>query len=511
MSTGLSLRASQNLALTPQLQQAIRLLQLSTIELDREVQTMLDENPFLERADDTAPREEFGLNRADAPVSEGDRSSEAAESGSDSESNSETAAPDDWDGDGSSDLAPDDGEWGGEAPARQQGESELDPGERGSLRETLTEHLHRQALALRLSPEDMAALRFLIESINDDGYLEDSIAQLAATLMDDDDGVDEMQELAHRFTLALKLLQSLEPAGVGARNLPECLALQLKSRLAELDEGPADLPERRATENALKLCARHGALELLARRDTRQLAQLLAISEDELRAAQAAIARLEPKPGRRFADVTREIIVPDVIVTASGSGPMQKFHVRLNHDVMPRLRVHDAYASALRGSKNVELGQHLQEARWFVRNVQQRFDTILRVAELIVERQRGFFLHGAIAMRPMLQRDIAEALGVNESTISRVTTAKYMATPQGTFELKHFFSSSLGTDAGGSASSIAVRALIKQLIDNENPAQPLPDGQIAELLKAQGIDCARRTVAKYREEMHIPVASRRKK
>lgn len=511
MSTGLSLRVSQNLALTPQLQQAIRLLQLSTVDLEREVQTMLDENPFLERADDAAPREEFGLARADAPVSEGDRSSEAAASsdgGNDGEgSDSETAAPDDWDGDGSSDLAPDDGEWGGEAPARQPGDDTLDPAERASLQESLTEHLHRQALALRLAPEDMAALRFLIESVDDDGYLPDSLAQLAATLMDDDDGVEEMQELVHRFTLALKLLQSLEPTGVGARNLPECLALQLKERLGA--SNPSD-PGRAAIENALKLCTRHGALELLARRDTRRLTAQLGISKDELRAAQAVIARLEPKPGRRFANAEREIIVPDVIVTASGSGPTQKFHVRLNHDLIPRLRVHDAYASALRGSKNADLGQRLQEARWFVRNVQQRFDTILRVAELIVERQRGFFVHGPIAMRPMLQKDIAEALGVNESTISRVTTAKYMATPQGTFELKHFFSSSLGTEAGGSASSIAVRALIKQFIESENPAQPLPDGQIADLLKEQGIDCARRTVAKYREEMHIPAAPQRR-
>ena len=512
MSTGLSLRVSQNLALTPQLQQAIRLLQLSTVDLEREVQTMLDENPFLERADDAAPREEFGLARADAPVSEGDRASEAAASsdnGTGSEgSGSETAAPDDWDGDGSSDLAPDDGEWGGEAPARQPGDDTLDPAERASLQESLTEHLRRQALALRLAPEDMAALRFLIESVDDDGYLPDSLAQLAATLMDDDDGVEEMQELVHRFTLALKLLQSLEPTGVGARNLSECLALQLKERLGALAPGA---PGRAATENALQLCTRHGALELLAHHDTRRLAAQLDISEDELRAAQAVIARLEPKPGRRFANVEREIIVPDVIVTASGSGPAQKFHVQLNRDLIPRLRVHDAYASALRGSKNAELGQRLQEARWFVHNVQQRFDTILRVAELIVERQRGFFVHGPIAMRPMIQKDIAQALGVNESTISRVTSAKYMATPQGTFELKHFFSSSLGTEAGGSASSIAVRALIRQFIESENPAKPLPDGQIADLLKEQGIDCARRTVAKYREEMHIPAAPQRKR
>ncbi|GAB1383075.1 RNA polymerase factor sigma-54 [Burkholderiales bacterium] len=519
MKPGLSLRVSQQLALTPQLQQSIRLLQLSTLELAGEVEQMLADNPFLEREDEAAPREEFGLAQADARVSAGDRVDENAidsgaagadPAGADGDFEPESLAPDDWDGDGSADIAPDDGEWGGEAPARTGSPDgdETDPGERAGGQPSLAEHLLHQALTLRLSPEDAAALRFLIGSLNDDGYLEDSLAQLAATLTDADDELEQMQELVHRLTLALRLLQSLEPAGVGARHLAECLTLQLKSRQAERALPP---PEQARIATALRICARHDAVELLARRDIRKLAQLVGESEDAVRAATALIGRLDPKPGRRFVDVERQVIVPDVIVSAVGGAAQPRFRVALNPEVMPRLRVHELYASALRGSdRHPALAERLQEARWFIRNIQQRFDTILRVASAIVERQRGFFLHGELAMRPMIQRELADELGVHESTISRVTTAKYMATPRGTFELKYFFGSALGTESGTSASSTAVRALIKQFIEAEDAARPLSDAGIAELLKAQGIDCARRTVAKYREALRIPTAQLRK-
>ncbi|MFD1894278.1 RNA polymerase factor sigma-54 [Ottowia beijingensis] len=523
MKPGLSLRVSQHLALTPQLQQSIRLLQLSTLELASEVEQMLDDNPFLERDDEAAPREEFGLTRADARVSEGDRIQEVASesiaagadgSGAEAEFGTESPLPDSWDGDGSVEVSPDDGEWGGDAPARANnldGDDELDPGERARPQESLAEHLHRQALALRLSPEDTAALRFLIESLNDDGYLEDSLAQLAATLTDEGDDLEHLEELVHRFTLGLKLLQSLEPAGVGARNLAECLTLQLKSRQAERD---VDAVEQACIAAALRICAQHGAVDLLARRDAKRLAQLTGDGEDAVRAAMQLIGRLDPKPGRQFADVERNTVVPDVIVSSVGSGAAQRFRVQLNPDVMPKLRVHDIYANALRGGKGGEnhqaLAQRLQEARWFIKNIQQRFDTILRVSTAIVERQRNFFIHGELAMRPMVQRELADELGVHESTISRVTTAKYMATPRGTFELKYFFGSALGTEAGGNASSTAVRALIKQFIAAEDTAKPLSDNQIADMLKEQGIDCARRTVAKYREGLRIPIASLRK-
>ncbi|MCB2069648.1 MAG: RNA polymerase factor sigma-54, partial [Ottowia sp.] len=268
MKQGLSLKVSQHLALTPQLQQSIRLLQLSTLELSSEVEQMLDENPFLELDDDQAPREEFGLTRADTRVSEGDRASESAldsgagggdEAGAEGASDSDFPGQEGWEGDGSVEVTPDDGEWGGEAPARlsgaSDGDDELDPGERPAPQESLTEHLHRQALSLRLTPEDMAALRFLIESLNDDGYLEDSLAQLAATLTDADDDLEQLEELVHRFTMALKLLQSLEPAGVGARDLAECLTLQLKA----LREDAGDDEERQHTiATALAVCAQHG-------------------------------------------------------------------------------------------------------------------------------------------------------------------------------------------------------------------------------------------------------------
>ena len=519
MKPGLSLRVSQHLALTPQLQQSIRLLQLSTQELSQEIEQMLDENPFLERSSDEAEREAFGLSQADMPAQRDDATADAAvisgaasadTASAEGQNDAETAVLGEepgWEGDGTTEIAPDDSEWGGEAPARQQGaaaDDDTDATEWVHTQESLTEHLHRQALALRLSDVDRAALRFLIESLTEDGYLEDPIETLAQGLAGTDDP-EQLDELVHHFTVALRLLQSLEPTGVGARNLAECLGLQLR---ALLQEGAADAETVQA---ALCICGQ--SLDLLARRDVRRLVQLCGCSEERTRAAMALITRLEPRPGRRFADVERNAVVPDVLVTRSGRSG-QNFVVQLNPEVMPKLRVHDVYAGALRGHRGGEghqaLQQRLQEARWFIKNIQQRFDTILRVSRAIVERQKNFFTHGELAMRPLVLRDIADELGLHESTISRVTTAKYMATPQGTFELKYFFGSGLGTDTGGNASSTAVRALIKQFIAAESPAKPLSDSQLADMLKEQGIECARRTVAKYREALRIPTATLRK-
>lgn len=525
MKQGLSLRTSQHLALTPQLQQSIRLLQLSTLELSSEVDQMLDENPFLERTADEAERESFGLAQSDTPVTANDREIEtAAYSGADdsyqsrdtSDNNSEesSVAVDDgpsWEGDGSVSLSPDDGEWGGEARAKGNnlsGDDETDATELARNQESLQSFLHRQALAFRLSPEDSAALRFLIESLNDDGYLEDDLADLARGLAGDDP--EQIEELVHHFTVALRLLQSLEPTGVGARGLAECLSLQLQA----LTNNPNF--EAETVLVALRVCAQ--PMDLLARRDIKHLVPLCRASDAEVRAAITLIGRLEPKPGRRFIDVERNVVVPDVLVVPIGQGGQAKFQVRLNPEVMPRLRVHDIYANALKGHKAggndaanfAALQQRLQEARWFIKNIQQRFDTILRVSSAIVERQKSFFVHGELAMRPLVLREIADELGLHESTISRVTTAKYMATPFGTFELKYFFGSGLGTESGGNASSTAVRALIKQFVAAENPGKPLSDNQIAEMLKEQGIECARRTVAKYREGLRIAPASLRK-
>lgn len=524
MKPGLSLRVSQHLALTPQLQQSIRLLQLSTLELSQEVEQMLDDNPFLELASDDAPREEFGLQAADEPAQhEGASADETPYSIADSagtasaegQKDQESSAPDsdvpsDWEGDGSVDMAHDDSEWGCDAPARGNRNDDEDAPtalDLAGAHESLTDFLHQQALSLRLSEIDRYALRFLIENLNDDGYLEDPLQALAEGLAGTDD-LEQLDELVHRFTVALRLLQSLEPVGVGARDLAECLRLQL---LHLHREDPQD----EMLEVALQVCAQ--PLEMLARRDVRKLMQACSLPEAKVRAALGVIARLEPKPGRRFTDVERHIIVPDVIVkktSRKGGDGLAQFSVQLNPDVMPRLRVHDVYANALRSHKGSDghagLQQRLQEARWFIKNVQQRFDTILRVSKAIVDRQKNFFVHGELAMRPLVLRDIADELGLHESTISRVTTAKYMATPHGTYELKFFFGSGLGTETGGNASSTAVRALIKQFVAAESPKKPLSDSQIADMLKEQGIECARRTVAKYREALKIAPANLRK-
>ena len=552
MKQGLSLRVSQHLALTPQLQQSIRLLQLSTLELSQEIEQMLDDNPFLEKEFEEAQREEFGLEHQDEPIksdedSDGDAIGMSEFEGSDSFADSDTAdvqndldsstvdsadvsdvwenpldrvseirveasstsdtEPDvqgvaeNWDGDGSVDFSADDSEWGGDAPPSQNNSKEetAQASELARSQESMTEFLHRQALSLRLSETDVAALRFLIESLNDDGYLEDSLRELAEGLAGDDE--EECEELEHRLTMALHLLQSLEPTGVGARDLAECLRLQLKA-MTDLEP---EVDEIRAV--ALQICV--GPLDLLAKRDVKRMVLATNSNESLVKGAIAMIARLEPKPGRRFVDLERQVVVPDVLVTRAGEDKtgQPKFRVVLNPDVMPKLKVNDIYASALKFSGKNEghlgLQQRLQEARWFIKNIQQRFETILRVSTAIAQRQKNFFIHGELAMKPMVLREIADELGLHESTISRVTTAKFMSTPYGTFELKYFLGSGLGTDSGNNASSTAVRALIKQLVASENPKKPLSDNQLSDMLKEQGIDCARRTVAKYREALRI--------
>ncbi len=517
MKQGLSLRVSQHLALTPQLQQSIRLLQLSTLELSQEVEQMLDENPFLEITEEAAPREEFGLEQLDKPVSQEVQEFEAAPdfiaassietattASNDSLNTLEKAADEStepkleesWEGDGTVESAPDDGEWGNDAGPRKNNldDSDADASDLTGEHETLQAHLHRQSLSLRLSDIDRAALHFLIESLNDDGYLEDSLASLASGLAGGD--LVQTEELEQHFAMALSLLHHMEPAGVGARNLAECLSLQL-----------LDCKDCEETRAAMAICKQ--PMELLAKRDVKRLSQLCGFTDAVIKSAIGVIGRLDPKPGRRFANVERNVVVPDVLVVKVGRG----FKVTLNSDVMPRLKVHDIYANAMKqhkGSNAQAMQQRLQEARWFIKNIQQRFDTILRVSTAIVERQKNFFSHGELAMRPLVLREIADELGLHESTISRVTTAKYMNTPFGTFELKYFFGSALGTETGGNASSTAVRALIKQLVAVENLKKPLSDNQISEMLKEQGIECARRTVAKYREALRIAPANLRK-
>ena len=366
---------------------------------------------------------------------------------------------------------------------------------------SLEDHLRAQLSSLRLSDEDAAAVHVLIESLNEDGYLADPLEEIAERLAEAVGVVDEegREDLQGRLQCGLNYLQSMEPTGVGARALGECLCLQLR----QLAPGQASAAVLRT---AMAICNEH--LALLARRDFKKIAQLTGTDEATVRAAQGLIVALEPKPGRPFARAEEQIIIPDVIVMKVA----RQWRAVLNPDVMPKLRVNDLYAQAIKSQRasGSALTARLQEARWFIRNIQQRFDTILRVSQAIIERQKNFFSHGAIAMKPLVLREIADELGLHESTISRVTTAKYMSTPFGTYELKYFFGSSLNTDAGGNASSTAVRALIKQLVAAESPAKPLSDSQLAELLEGQGIQVARRTVAKYREALKIAPANLRR-
>jgi len=505
MKPSLQVRLSQHLALTPQLQQSIRLLQLSTLELHQEVEQMLEQNPFLEAEEDNAPVFEPLAERLTTAERAGERESESAAetaaSGSDEAPGVDSAEfgateREDWENGTERDDFDGIRETPSAAGSASNDNDDFDPQERNQVAQTLQEYLRLQLPGMRLSPEDAAALHILIESLNDDGYLADPLEEIAALLTEDEAAREDLLE---RLQCALKWLQSMEPAGVGARSLSECLTLQLRLQ-----------PRSEAQMIAIIVCKQH--LELLARRDMKKLMSATGADEALLKEAQAIICALEPKPARPFARAEANIIVPDVIVQKSG----RNWKVVLNGDVMPKLRINDLYAQAIRGARGSANGNHaglssrLQEARWFMKNIQQRFDTIQRVSQAIVERQKSFFTHGEIAMKPLVLREIADELGLHESTISRVTTAKYMATPFGTFELKYFFGSSLNTEAGGNASSTAVRALIKQLVSAEDAAKPLSDSQLSQMLEEQGIQVARRTVAKYREALRIAPANLRK-
>jgi RNA polymerase sigma-54 factor len=490
MKASLQVRLSQHLALTPQLQQSIRLLQLSTLELQQEIEQMLDQNPFLE-ADEDASAPDAAVDRSAGVEPTAERSGE--DTGFD--------APDDAGGIDTTEFGGlERAEWENgtegddfdgirELPSAALAASadDAEAQERSTGTVSLQEHLRGQLAGMRLSAEDRAAVMALIESLDADGYLADPLEEIAERLGGDD--ALSREDLLERLGCALKWLQSLDPLGVGARGLAECLCLQLRA-----------MPSSPAQALAVVVCRNH--LDLLARRDVKKLGAATGADEDLLREARQLIVRCEPKPGRAFESPQSVAVVPDVFVQRSSRG----WKVHLNPDVMPRLRINDAFAQAIRGQRNgsgAGLSARLQEARWFVKNIQQRFDTIVKVSQAIVERQKSFFTHGAIAMKPLVLREIADELGLHESTISRVTTAKYMATPLGTFELKYFFGSSLSTDAGGNASSTAVRALLRQLVAAEDPGQPLSDGQLSQMLSEQGIQVARRTVAKYREALKI--------
>jgi RNA polymerase sigma-54 factor len=502
MKPTLQVRLSQHLALTPQLQQSIRLLQLSTLELHQEVEQMLEQNPFLEPEEDATPYEYSAPDRSTTSTrEEADTPGSSVGEGGDEPAGMDSAefgttARDDWENGTERDDFDGIRETPSSGSGSSSGDDDYEPQERAGNAASLQDHLRQQLSGMRLSNQDAASVHVLIESLDDDGYLDGTLEDIAARVADSLDihGEEARDDLLDQLRCGLKWLQSLEPAGVGAANLGDCLCLQLRNH-----------PASAARDCAMAICRSH--LDLLARRDLRKLATLTHADEATVKQAQGLIVACEPKPGRPFARAEALIVIPDVIVVKSG----RNWKATLNPDVMPKLKVSDLYAQAIRGQRGGgSLSARLQEARWFIRNIQQRFDTILRVSSAIFERQKAFFTHGEIAMKPLVLREIADELGLHESTISRVTTAKYMSTPFGTFELKYFFGSSLNTDAGGNASSTAVRALIKQFVAAENIAKPLSDSQIADMLEEQGIQVARRTVAKYREALKIAPANLRK-
>ena len=478
---GLQLKLGQHLALTPQLQQSIRLLQLSSLELAQEIEQALNDNPLLE-CDDPP------LGAAMRIASDGAMLDVAAPSASGAE-------PADSEGEGASEVNGATFEWGTSRGERDDDDDA--PGAWAATPASLGEHLKVQLAATTASPRDRALVQMLIESLDEQGYLSTTLEELLAICPPEADV--ELDDLG----TALRLLQSFDPAGVGARSAAECLTIQLDA-LA----GQAPPIQAAVIGHAKRIISEH--LHLLAAKEFEKLARILELTEEQVQQAHVLIRGLNPHPGVGFATAVVDYVVPDILVRKSRN----RWVALVNPDVMPRLRLNHAYAAAVKQERSKEgfsqWSSRLQEARWLIRNIQQRFETIQRVAQAIADRQQSFFSHGAIAMRPLVLREIADTLELHESTISRVTTNKYMSTPYGVFELKYFFGSHVATDTGGAASSTAIRALIKQLIGEEDAKDPLSDNRIAELLAVQGIVVARRTVAKYREALKIPAVALRK-
>ncbi|MEY2342599.1 RNA polymerase factor sigma-54 [Acidithiobacillus sp. IBUN Pt1247-S3] len=471
MKQGLELKLGQHLAMTPQLQQAIRLLQLSTLDLQQEVQMMLDSNPLLDEEEGV----ELAASDSPAPAQEERQLDLAAE----------TNLPEEL---------PVDSQWddvfdmGSSGAASATADDELPDFEaRNSREQSLQDYLRWQADLTFFSSEDRSLAELIIDAIDDNGYLAADLEELTET---------SGRPMVELETVLLQV-QDFDPPGVGARSLCECLSLQLQ----QIEE------ENEALLLARRIVAEQ--LELLAKHDYVRLAQALDAREEELRAAIALIAALNPKPGGEIGAGDSEYVIPDVIVRWIG----KRLRVELNAEAMPRLRINRHYAD-LSGGKDAAhryIQDQLNEARWFIKSLQSRQETILKVATAIVERQKDFFANGPEAMRPMVLRDIAEAVEMHESTISRVTNQKFMTTPRGLFEFKYFFSSHVGTDQGGAASATAIRAVILKMVQVEDSQHPLSDAEIAKVLAEQGIQIARRTVAKYREAANIPPASQRRR
>ena len=470
MKPTLGLRTSQQLALTPQLQQSIRLLQLSTAELEQEIEQFLSDNPLLE-------------------ITEPERVDAAHEDHNDHHDDQLPGSAENW-------------SISGKGAARDE-DDEQDWMAQRAAATGLADHLHEQAMALKLSDRDRAWLRVLIESLDDDGYLRDGLDEIEDGIADAFEAAFGERLDADEQTLGLTLLQSMDPAGVGARDLSECLWLQLSRQQEDHDAEILALATVIVRESAL--------LEAVGARDLTRLCQSLRCDRDRLREVLAVITRLNPKPGSAFRQDAAEAVIPDVIAFRTKTRQGFRWQVRLNESAVPRLAINPVYAEMIRQDKASSMSGQLQEARWVIKNIHQRCDTILRVAQAIAREQHAFFEQGETAMRPLVLREIAQQCELHESTVSRVTTNKYILTPMGTFELKYFFTSHVGTEDGGTASSTAIRAKIKQWITSEDPRKPLSDQQIADRFAQEGVQVARRTIAKYREALRIDPVSQRKK
>ena len=525
MKQSLNLKFSQSLALTPQLQQSIRLLQLSTQELNQELETILQENPLLELAEthedgsiveasiDGEGEILPNLVNPESPTPEfGDETSQELTYSFDTEFSpefSETTIPSN-DGAADSEISladehysqsdfSDDYEeygsntrWDEGAQNSNFDDDDNDFSKQETVSQSLREHLISQLKLMPLSERDQTLAIILVDSINEYGYLEQPLAALLDIIP------EELEVELVELQTTLKLVQHLDPIGIGASDLCECLTLQL------------DVMDSNTPYIALAKDIVCNHLNLLASRDFVKLRKILNRDDIALRGAQTLIKQLNPRPGNSFSSISSSHYIQHEVIVKKVKGI---WIASLNDGVIPKLRINQLYSDILkrnRDSSNQYLMSQMQEAKWMIKNIQQRFSTILRVSQAIIDRQRNFFEHGEIAMRPLVLREIADELELHESTISRVTTHKYMLTPRGVFELKYFFGSHVSTDSGGECSATAIRALIKQMVSEENIKKPLSDNQITDVLAKQGIVVARRTIAKYRESLLIPPANLRK-
>ncbi len=488
MKPALQFRLHQQLTLTPQLQQAIRLLQLSQLELEVELRQIAEGNPLLEFAEDN---DDTDTDSADRDIEE--YSAPAASSdNSSSDGENERDDGEEWTDTGSSPETPIDFSRSSSSSSSSGSRTDEDFEPQNAAPETLQQHLLWQLNMASFSPRQYAIATVLIDALSPAGYLVDGLESVLAALPAD------LKASVAEIDVVRRCLQGFDPAGVGSLDLRDCLHVQLE----QLD--PAT-PQR---ELALRLV--NSELELLARNDIARLARRLHASEEDITAASLLIRSLDPRPGAALDATPIEYVAPDAYAVKHGS----RWHVSLNADCQPRLRLNQHYCGLIgktHGDDASWMRGQLQEARWLIKSLESRAETLLKVANAIVRRQSAFLDYGPEAMHPLVLREVAEEVGMHESTISRVTTRKYLHTPRGTFELKYFFSSGVSTEDGGSASATAIQAMLRKLIDGEDARKPLSDQAIAKLLQTKGIQVARRTVAKYREGLRIPSSSERQR